>query len=68
MASRKQVADAIRQVISIYREAGVTGTIGTADVVRMLRSQGRLTEADELEQWLAVARARGNHGERPPAS
>jgi hypothetical protein len=50
---RKELAAAIRRVTQIYREGGVTGTIGTADVLRMLRSQGKLAEAEELERLLA---------------
>ena len=52
--SRKEVAAAIRSVTRIYRNGGVAGTIGTADVLRMLRSQGKHYEADELQRLLAV--------------
>jgi len=56
--TNKEIAAAIRRVADIYREGGVTGKIGTADVVRMLRSQGKSAEADELERLLSLIKAR----------
>ena len=55
---KKELAAAIRRVTEIYREGGVAGTIGTADVLRMLQSQGRTAEAEELKRLLDVIRQR----------
>ena len=52
--SRKEIAATIRSVTRTYRKGGVAGTIGTADVLTMLRTQGKLYEADELQRLLAV--------------
>jgi hypothetical protein len=58
--SNREIAAAIRRVADIYRQGGVKGTIGTADVLRMLRSQGKSVEADELERLLALIKGRGS--------
>lgn len=50
--TKKEIADAIRRATEIYRTSGVKGTIGTADVLRMMRIRGRTAEADELERLL----------------
>jgi hypothetical protein len=56
--TNKELAAAIRRVADLYKEGGVTGTIGSADVLKMLRSQGKSAEADELERLLDMIRTR----------
>jgi hypothetical protein len=55
---RKELASAIRRIAELYKAGGVAGTIGSVDVIRMLRSQGRFDDALELEHLLDVIKKR----------